>query len=271
MLFSHLSFFQTYLLLGFLLWPLFLLATVAMAGLALAAVVRSRRWLAAGFAIAAVVAAIPVVHTAFLAWEDMQAQQRRHAVREAHRWTLTSAQTVAGMTLPAGSVLQLYGSYDMTQKRQAQPGDISFVELTAPTRAFGARVRGRLAHVGDYWKATLAGEQIIAGTPCQGEIRITSSGELLQCTLSHSHALLGYEWPSGTTFDFTHYWREIRLPAPDGSILTFASDTRELSFCVDGLHPSRPRWSRDESEDGTADGGMLQAIGILTECRTADM
>jgi hypothetical protein len=111
--------------------------------------------------------------------------------RARHR-TLTTAEMIEGLTVPAGAVLAYS---DKTQKTLVS------VDLPRPMSVAGLTLEGSLAPVGGReWDGALASDAVVGGWPCAaGDIWFTPNGAVTRCVLSKPAKLAGYDLPAGAT------------------------------------------------------------------------
>ncbi|MEL1266430.1 hypothetical protein [Pseudoxanthomonas putridarboris] len=169
-----------YLMAGYFLWwlllPLGLLATWA----AFRKKSLSTR-MRIGLSILAIALFIPagygvhevLIEPAFDAW-----QYRRRS------WQLEAPTQVAGLSLPAGSTVQL-SSYTKPNKRsQLTAEDIEVIRLPGETQLMGAMLTGRLrSDLGYSWEVELVKDQMVQGWLCaKGEAAFRAKdGSLYRC------------------------------------------------------------------------------------------
>ncbi len=235
-MFSDLTWFDLYLIFGGLYWPLSLAAAAVLATLAM----MYKRWFVRlPAALAGVFFCVPVIWYAGFTWQDLRHQHQREALYKAHRWTLSSPRTVAGIALPADTVLQLDTDYDMTNKEQVTLDHVLSLDLPVPTRVFGATIEGHFNHDNRSWEGKLTSDQIIDGKPCKkGTVKVTEKSGLAKCTLSSPYHMLGLDLPPGTTIDLSHTLWEFYLP--DNSIYAFDSRTGALAFHIEADQSAAP-------------------------------
>jgi hypothetical protein len=148
----------------------------------------ARGWRLAAFGATTLLAAPFIVYGVGTA---IDAIKYRKFQAEVHR-TLDRAESVTGLTLPAGSDIYF------TDKSQTQ---ILSVRLPVVTAIRGVRVTGTLTwqDVGNVWESELASDQVIGGFPCAaGFITFDNDGTVYECRLAAAHGLLGFMLPKGT-------------------------------------------------------------------------
>jgi hypothetical protein len=122
-----------------------------------------------------------------------------------YRRTLVVAETVGGLTVPAGSKVCY------ADKTHSIPVSI---ELPRATEINGMRLTGTLTpwkrrgNVATHWGGDLAEDQRLDGLPCRsgrfpldraGGVIFDEAGIIHRCTLASEHELLGLTLPTGTT------------------------------------------------------------------------
>jgi hypothetical protein len=154
------------------------------------------------------------------------------SIEEARRWrTLTRAETIAGVGLPAGSRVRFAD--------RAHTKLIS-VDLPGASNILGIRLVGRLTRyvtwddVGPVWSGTLAEDQSINGIPCRAGYFTDKFGTILDTTgtvhkfgLAASHDFFGLHFPKGTAIrrgSATRPWSFL-LPADSGMDLPVLATT----------------------------------------------
>jgi len=160
--------------------------------------------------------------------------------------TLDTAQTIAGLPVPAGSKVRF------ADKKQSIPVS---VELPHVTEIGGLRLTGGLRRWGkwgdaeDVWGGILAMDQRFDGLPCRagpyafdrfGGILFDVAGTVHRCTLAIEHELFGLKLPRGTSIsrgNETRPW-SLLLPASAGgyipALATTAPPGVTLSIANDG-------------------------------------
>jgi hypothetical protein len=164
---------------------------------------------------------------------------------------LNSAETIAGLPLPAGSKIRF------ADKTHSIPVSI---ELPHVTEIRGLRLTGTLRPWGKWgdadkiWGGILALDQRLDGLPCRagphafdkfGGIMFDEAGAVHRCTLATEHELLGLKLPPGTTVSRGNecepwslllpenagvYIPALGTTAPPGVTLSIANDGRLVSM-----------------------------------------
>jgi hypothetical protein len=186
------------------------------------------RWVAYAAA-AFLIAPFPVVATVAIV-DDILSAANLAAVQR----TLDRDETVAGLTLPAGSKIQF------TDKTRF---GIAAIDLPRATDILGVRLAGTLlwSDVSHDWNGTLDEDQRLDGWPCRaGPVEFDNDGIVQRCELAAAHELLGFTLPPGSvvTRGNGKPW-DLRLPenvglavsalstmAPPGVTLSVASSGR---------------------------------------------
>jgi hypothetical protein len=125
-------------------------------------------------------------------------------------------ETVAGIPLPAGSVIRFQNA-----------NRIEYITLPSATQIAGIRFAEKVSPAfGGGWMGTLAGDQDIGGWPCQGGtfVKTRLDGSPEDCTLASAHSSFDYELPAGTKLG---YWMDnwfFTLP-PDKGLAIKVLDT----------------------------------------------
>jgi hypothetical protein len=165
--------------------------------------------------------------------------------------TLDSAETIAGLPVPAGSKVRF------ADKKHAIPVSI---ELPHVTEICGLSLTGALRPWGRWgdaegvWGGILATDQHLDGLPCRagpyafdsfGGILFDVAGTVHRCTLATEHELLGLKLPPGTTISRGNerrpwslllpanagvYLPALATTAPPGVTLSLADDGRLISI-----------------------------------------
>ena len=160
--------------------------------------------------------------------------------------TLNTAQTIAGLNVPAGSKVRF------ADEERSIPRS---VELPHVTEIRGLRLTGALRRWGKWgdaeevWGGSLAMDQRLDGLPCRagpcafdrfGGILFDVAGTVHRCTLATEHELLGLKLPRGTTISRGNENRpwSLLLPANAGvyipALATTAPPGVTLSMAHDG-------------------------------------
>jgi hypothetical protein len=160
------------------------LAASAFFGRSLSKPMRWAAGIGAGFA------AAPLALGLLLIAGDIVGQSQRAAEDRARRRTLTAAETVAGLPLPAGAEL-VYS--DETRDR------LQSIELPRPSTVAGLALTGEIAPIiADEWSGELAVDQTVGGWPCRaGQVWFTPSGAVTRCLFSAGYRVAGYDIPAG--------------------------------------------------------------------------
>jgi len=149
--------------------------------------------------------------------------------------TLDHDQTIAGLSVPAGSVIRF---------RDKAHSGVTAIELPRPSDVGRARLEGTLSwnDVTQTWSGTLSEDRLLDGLLCRaGPVELERDGSIRQCEISAPYARFGMTLPAGsnvTRGDAGRPW-SLRLPpdaglfipvlatdAPAGITLSVADDGR---------------------------------------------
>lgn len=130
----------------------------------------------------------------------------RHA--QAHSDILQAGQTVAGVAMPAGTVLQL--------REPGQPGTFAWARFPQPVEVHGLQVSSIRRHISsaradapsrETWSVALTGDQVVQGWICSHrhpvDLAIGQDGKprFNDCYLAEGNKLEGQPLPMGTWLD----------------------------------------------------------------------
>jgi hypothetical protein len=168
---------------------------------------RGPRWIAFGFA-AVLLLPFPVAGLFVTIGEIRSAAELARL-----QLTLDHDQTIAGLSVPAGSVIRF--------QDKAHSG-VGAIELPRPSDVGSARLEGTLSwsDVTQVWNGTLNEDRLLDGLPCRaGPVELERDGSIRQCEISAPYARFGMTLPAGsnvTRGDAGRPW-SLRLP-PDAGV-----------------------------------------------------
>ncbi|HEX7748880.1 MAG TPA: hypothetical protein VF445_09025 [Bordetella sp.] len=157
-----------------------------------------------GLTLMACLAVIGSLYPYHLAASWLAAQRALDRAR-AHRDILQTGQTVAGIAMPAGTILHL--------RKIGQPGTFALARFPQPTEVDGLQVRSIRRHVSparadapprETWSVALAGDQVVQGWICSHrhpvDLAIEKNGKprFADCHLADGNKLDGQPLPMGT-------------------------------------------------------------------------